>query len=384
MKIAVVGLGYVGLANAAMLARDHEVVGLDRDPSRVHIVNMAHSPFEDAMLSTWLKEAPLHLLATCEPHRAYLGASYVIIAVPTNYDESTGCFDTSIVEQVVDDANRLSPSDAILVIRSTVPVGFTAEIQSRYTERTILFVPEFLREGRAFLDTLQPTRVIIGGMPDERLGRMLTRESPHGWLSMNTTEAEAVKLFSNTYLAMRVAYFNELDTFASEHGLDTAAIINGVSKDPRIGPGYNNPSFGYGGYCLPKDTKQLRANYAQIPETLISAIVESNQTRKDFIVSDILRYRPKTVGIYRLVMKTGSNNFRESAVLDIAQSLSDAGIQVIAYEPELVEDTLGTIKVVGNLHEFTVRSDLIVANRLDDQITRVREKVYTRDIFNRD
>ena len=385
MKITVVGLGYVGLANAALLSREHQVVALDTNAERVLAVNSGHSTVDDADMDEWLMNQPLNLWATVDPRYAYPGASYIVIAVPTSYDESTGQFDTSIVESVISDARRYAPS-ATIVIRSTVPVGFTADMAGCFPDTRFLFVPEFLREGHALLDTLNPSRIIIGApsIEDDQFGRLLDQHAGIGYTIMPWSEAEAVKLFSNTYLAMRVAFFNELDTFALAHGLDASTLIEGVSKDPRIGQGYNNPSFGYGGYCLPKDTKQLRANYDLVPQTLISAIIESNETRKKYIANDILDRSPGVVGIYRLVMKAGSANWRDSAIIDVIGYLNDAGVEVLIYEPELTEDNFHGNKVIDHLNEFTSRCDLIVSNRIDPQIAHVWSKVYTRDIFGKD
>jgi UDPglucose 6-dehydrogenase len=391
MKITVVGLGYVGLANAAMLAREHEVIGLDIDFERVLSVNSAHAPFADSEMDNWLTSQPLKLWATDDEKVAYRGADYIVVAVPTNYSEATGCFDTSIVERVVEEACFVNPK-ATIVIRSTVPVGFTEQMIAR-TNRKILFVPEFLREGHALLDTLNPSRILIGApgdaTEDEEFGRFLDHYAGHGYSVMPNSVAEAVKLFSNTYLAMRVAFFNELDTFAIAHDLEPMLLNYGVTGDPRIGGGYNNPSFGYGGYCLPKDTKQLRANYSGIPQTLISAIITSNERRKDFIASDILARIPikaceePVVGIYRLTMKSGSDNTRDSAVQGVIDRLKSR-VTVLVYEPELDEATFNGVEVVANLDEFLARSHLVIANRYDESLDGVRRKVYTRDLFQRD
>lgn len=389
MNITVVGLGYVGLANAAVLSRHHKVTALDINAERVLTVNSGHSTVNEPEMDHWLMNEPLNLWATNLPGEAYKNAEFVIVAVPTNYSETTGQFDTSIVWEVIDDALKYAPR-ATVVIRSTVPVGFTQTMQDLYPDNAILFIPEFLREGHALRDTLNPSRIIIGASHTEQtaieIGMALDLFSGQGFTITGYAEAEAVKLFSNTYLAMRVAFFNELDTFAAQMRLDSRAVIEGVSTDPRIGSGYNNPSFGYGGYCLPKDTKQLQANYSQVPERLISAIVESNHVRKNFIAQDIVKRLDydldKTVGIYRLTMKSDSDNWRDSAIQQVIVRLRATGLNVIVYEPELAETTFNGLEVVHNIDEFTARSDLIVANRLNDEIAR--ENVYSRDIFGRD
>lgn len=393
MRITVVGLGYVGMANAAMLSKDHNVIALDIDKERVQAVIEGRSTVADPEMEGWLRHQHLALWATSQPVLAYPGADLILVAVPTNYDEESGCFDTSVVEQVIEEACVLNPTAAI-AIRSTVPVGFTQTMQEKHPERAVMFVPEFLREGNALNDTLNPSRIIIGANHTDPtaldLGRALSTYSACGFSIIGHAEAEAVKLFSNTYLAMRVAFFNELDSFAIAHDLNSEQIIRGVSADPRIGTGYNNPSFGYGGYCLPKDTKQLKANFDLVPENLISAIIESNETRKDTIMSEIISSVPilacqePVIGIYRLTMKAGSDNWRESAVQGVMHRLINRGYKVVVYEPELAETDFAGAKVMENLDEFLTRSHLIVANRWDESLRDVVEKVYTRDIFQRD
>ncbi len=380
-------MGYVGLSNAVILAKHHEVVALDLDADRVRLVNERTSPVHDAELSEHLARHPLQLRATTEPREAYSGADYVLVSTPTDYDPATNYFDTSSVESVVAEALQVAPGAAV-VIKSTVPVGFTQTLRERHPGAEIFFSPEFLREGRALYDNLHPSRIVIGsdspaarGFADLLLEGAET-EAPV--LFTGPTEAEAVKLFSNTYLALRVAYFNELDTYAMTHGLDTAQVIEGVGLDPRIGTHYNNPSFGYGGYCLPKDTKQLQANFRDVPQNLISAIVQANTTRKDFIADDILRRNPRTVGLYRLTMKAGSDNFRTSAVQGVMKRLKAKGVEVLVYEPELAEDSFYHSEVVRDLSSLKARSDVIIANRLSDDLTDVVDKVYTRDLYHRD
>ena len=389
MKIAIVGTGYVGLSNAAVLAQHHEVVALNIDPAKVDLINARRSPIVDPELSEHLATNHLHLRATTDPADAYDDARVVVIATPTDYDTETNFFDTSTVETVAADVLAHAP-EAIIVIKSTIPVGFTERLRSEHPEASILFSPEFLREGRALHDNLHPSRIIVGdtGRPgrlvaDLLLEGALDKDVPV--LLTGSTEAEAIKLFANTYLAMRVAYFNELDTYAATRGLDTRQIIEGVGLDPRIGDHYNNPSFGYGGYCLPKDTRQLLANYGDVPQTLITAIVEANHTRKDFIAADILDRDPRTVGIYRLIMKAGSDNFRASSIQGVMSRLQARGVQVLIYEPTLPDDTFQGARVVRDLEEFTTASDVIIANRLDEHLQDLAgDKVYSRDIYQRD
>ena len=387
-KITVVGSGYVGMSLAVLLAQHNDVVVLDVDPARVEKVNNKQSTVADAEIEAFLAEKELSLIATLDKQVAYKGASFVVVATPTNYDPDTNRFDTSSVDSVVGDALELN-SDALVVIKSTIPVGHTKSLQEKYATDRVIFSPEFLREGQALKDNLYPSRIIVGSQFEagKAFANLLiegAEKSDIETLFIRSTEAEAVKLFANTYLAMRVSFFNELDSYALAHDLDAKSIINGVCLDERIGEGYNNPSFGYGGYCLPKDTKQLLANYDQVPQTLIQAIVSSNTTRKDFIADSIIRLNPKIVGIYRLVMKQGSDNFRASAIQGIMKRIKANGIEVVIYEPTYDEAEFFQSKILDSLDEFKNASDVIITNRMSAELDDVEEKVFTRDLFGND